>query len=108
MLVPLPPWPWNPKTSGAERDRSPGTAMTAVRVVPPTPKEASWRPGVYALSDVELAAGPAEDDGAEDAVEDGDEDLDSSDVPPDEHPTASAPMTVTTPMATPRRRRLMP
>jgi hypothetical protein len=38
------------------------------------------------------------------AVEDGDEDRDSADeLPelPDEHPAASAPMTATTPMATP-------
>jgi hypothetical protein len=79
--------------------------MTAVRVVPPTSKDASWRPGVYAPSDVELAAGAVDGDGVEDgAVEGGDEDDDSADeLPelPDEHPAASAPMTATTPMATP-------
>jgi hypothetical protein len=86
--------------------------MTAVRVVPPTSKDASWRPGVYAPSDVELAAGAVDGVGAEDgAVEDGDEDRDSADeLPelPDEHPAASAPIAATTPMATPRRRPLMP
>jgi hypothetical protein len=79
--------------------------MTAVRVMPPTSKDASWRPGVYAPSDVELAAGAVDGDGVEDgAVEDGDEDRDSADeLPelPDEHPAASAPMAATTPMATP-------
>ena len=81
-----------------------------MRVVPPTSKDASWRPGEYAPSDVELAAGAVDGDGVEDgavedgAVEDGDEDRDSADeLPelPDEHPAASAPMTATTPMATP-------
>ena len=82
--------------------------MTAVRVVPPTSNDAWWRPGVYAPSDVELAGGAVDGDGMEDgAVEDGDEDDDSADelpeLPelPDEHPAASAPMTATTPMATP-------
>jgi hypothetical protein len=86
--------------------------MTAVRVVPPTSKDASWRPGVYAPSDVELAAGGVDGDGVEDGdEEDGDEDRDSADeLPelPDEHPAARAPMAATTPMATPRRRPLMP
>ena len=79
--------------------------MTAVRVVPPTSKDASWRPGVYAPSDVELVAGAMDGDGVEDgAVEAGDEDDGSADeLPelPDEHPAASAPMAATTPMATP-------
>ena len=76
--------------------------MTAVRVVPPTSNDAWWRPGVYAPSDVELAGGAVDGDGMEDgAVEDGDEDDDSADELPDEHPAASAPMTATTPMATP-------
>ena len=79
--------------------------MTAVRVVPPTSKDASWRPGVYAPSDVELAAGAVDGDGVEDGpVEAGDEDDGAADeLPelPDEHPAASAPMATTTPMATP-------
>ena len=81
--------------------------MTAVRVVPPTSKDASWRPGEYAPSDVELAAGAVDGDGMEDgAVEAGDEDDGSADeLPepelPDEHPATSAPMAATTPMATP-------
>jgi hypothetical protein len=97
MLLPLPPWPWKTNTSGAWRDGSPGTSMTAVRVVPPTSKDASWRPGVYAPSDVELAAGAVDGDGAEDGSA---EELPELELP-DEHPDASAPMTATTPMATP-------
>src|SRR5215218_8154491 len=97
MPAPVPPCPWKANTSGAGRDESSGTTMTAVRMVPPTSKEASWRPGAYARSDVDVVVG----------TPDG-EDFDSADVPPDEHPAASAPMTVTIAIAALQRPRLMP
>jgi hypothetical protein len=96
MALPVPPWPWKAKTSGAGRDESPGTTMTAVRVVPPTSNEASCRPGVYLPSEADVAV-TAVDGGAVDDVDD--EEGDCVESPPDEHPAASAPTTTTIPIA---------
>jgi len=102
MLAPVPPWPWKTNTSGAGRDEFAGTTMTAVRVLPPTSNEASWRPGAYAASAAEVDVA-AVDGGAVDDVDDGDR----AESPPDEHAPASAPTTATTPIEANQRPGLM-